>query len=274
MRLGTVLAAIAATCTFALGIAGQAAAWAPADTAAIRPGVQTYTGGTNQCTSNFVFQSGTRVFIGQAAHCAGTGGNTETNGCEAPVMPLGTRVEIEGNDNRTYNGTLAYSSWHAMKAAGEARDDLCYGNDFALVELDATAISQTNPTVPFWGGPTGVATTVATGEKVVSYGNSSLRFGAEPLKPKEGVKTGSGDGGWTHNVYTATPGVPGDSGSGFLRGPNGEAFGTLSTLEALPRPGSNNVSDLARGMDYMTSSGFTGVTLVPGTEPFTGPITG
>lgn len=276
MRLRTMVAAVAATTAAMLSIAGPASAWAPADSAAIHPGVQTYTNGTNQCTSNFVYQSGTRVFIGQAAHCAGTGGNTQTNGCAAGVMPIGTRVEIEGDDGKTYNGSIAYSSWNTMQARGETDQNACRGNDFALVELDAAAIAVTNPTVPFWGGPTGVANTVATGEKVVSYGNSSLRFGADPLKPKEGVKTGSGDGGWTHNVYTATPGVPGDSGSGFLRGPNGQAFGVLSTLEAAPRPGSNNVSDVRRALDYMYAygTGFSGVTLVPGTEPFSGPITG
>ncbi|MCW2567634.1 MAG: hypothetical protein JWN54_1731, partial [Mycobacterium sp.] len=32
------------------------------------------------------------VYLGQAAHCAGTGAATETNGCTAASRPLGTPV--------------------------------------------------------------------------------------------------------------------------------------------------------------------------------------
>lgn len=53
--------------------AAAAPAWAPAASAAIHPGVQTFTNGA-QCTANFVFYDGTAVYIGQAAHCSGTGG--------------------------------------------------------------------------------------------------------------------------------------------------------------------------------------------------------
>ncbi|HEU5456876.1 MAG TPA: hypothetical protein VFU85_14455, partial [Nocardioides sp.] len=71
-----------------------AVAWAPADTAQITPGVQTYTDGA-QCTANFVFTDGAgKVYIGQAAHCAGTGGATETNGCDTGSLPLGTRDSL------------------------------------------------------------------------------------------------------------------------------------------------------------------------------------
>ena len=45
-----------------------ASAWAPAKTAAVHPGVQVFTEGA-QCTSNFVFQNGSDVYLGQAAHC-------------------------------------------------------------------------------------------------------------------------------------------------------------------------------------------------------------
>src|SRR5579864_2903794 len=75
--------------------APDAVTWAPASTAAIHPGVETFTQGS-QCTSNFVFSDGTNVFIGQAAHCAGTGGNTATDGCTSPTLPVGTPVTISG----------------------------------------------------------------------------------------------------------------------------------------------------------------------------------
>ncbi|HEX2233921.1 MAG TPA: hypothetical protein VHG69_11230 [Thermoleophilaceae bacterium] len=241
--------------------------WAPADSATIRPGNQTLTEGA-QCTSNFVFSDGANVYLGQAAHCAGTGGATETNGCEAGSLPLGTPVEIE---DATQPGTLVYSSWIAMQQAGETDANTCGFNDFALVQVHPADAGSVNPTIPFWGGPTGTATTTAAGDKVLSYGNSSLRFGAEPLKPKEGVSLGTSRGGWNHQVYTVTPGIPGDSGSAFIDR-QGRAFGTLSTLQAAPAPASNGVSDVSREIGYMLSHGGPQVTLANGTEPFEGPL--
>ncbi|MDQ5894594.1 MAG: hypothetical protein QG596_855 [Actinomycetota bacterium] len=75
--------------------------------------------------------------------------------------------------------------------------------------------------------------------------------------------------GWSHNVYTLTPGVPGDSGSGFLNG-SGQAFGTLSTLQLLPTVGANGVGDLAKELAYMTTNepALADTRLVNGTEAF------
>jgi hypothetical protein len=77
--------------------------------------------------------------------------------------------------------------------------------------------------------------------------------------------------GWSRTVYTATPGIPGDSGSGFENA-TGQAIGVLSTVAVLPLPLSNGVGDLARELDYMrrTESAFSGVQLVNGTRPFQG----
>ena len=235
--------------------------------AAVQPGNQTYTDGA-QCTSNFIFSDGGSTYIGQAAHCSGTGGNTETNGCEAGSLPNGTAVEIEG---ASQPGTMVYNSWLAMQAAGESDAGACAGNDFALVRLSAADAGQVNSSIPFWGGPTGLRTTGTTaGEKVLSYGNSSLRFGVTALSPKEGASLGTSNGGWTHNVYTVTPGIPGDSGSGFIDR-DGKAFGVLSVLEAAPRPASNGVADLNKALSYMRSHGGPAASLVNGSG-FTGPL--
>src|SRR3954454_11825755 len=75
--------------------ASAAPTWAPAASAAIHPGVQTFTAGA-QCTANFVFFSGTTVYIGQAAHCSGTGASTETDGCTSHSLPIGTPVDVGG----------------------------------------------------------------------------------------------------------------------------------------------------------------------------------
>jgi hypothetical protein len=77
---------------------------------------------------------------------------------------------------------------------------------------------------------------------------------------------GDSDGGLTHRVATVPPGVPGDSGSGYLDG-DGEAFGVLSTQIRDGGRTSNGVADLA--LAYANRYGDIGtVSLVPGTEPF------
>jgi hypothetical protein len=121
-----------------------ASAWAPAETAPIHPGVMTFTDGA-QCTSNFIFQDGSNVYIGQAAHCSGTGAATETNGCETESLPIGTPVEVDG---ATEPGTLAYNSWITMQQKGETDEETCAFNDFALVKLDPADVPNVNPSVP------------------------------------------------------------------------------------------------------------------------------
>jgi hypothetical protein len=261
---------IAAALAAVLATAAPAAAeptWAPAGTATIHPGVQTVTEG-GQCTSNFVFfDASDNVYLGQAAHCSGTGGATETDGCDSGSQPLGTPVEIEGASRP---GTLVYNSWLAMQAKGETNADACAYNDFALVKVDPADAGKVNPSIPFWGGPVGIADSTATGDKVLSYGNSSLRLGLTQLSPKEGISLGTVGNGWSHEVYTVTPGIPGDSGSAFIDR-QGAAFGTLSTLQIAPKAGANGVGDLSRELAYANGAG-AGVQLANGTEPFTGPL--
>ncbi len=242
----------------------SAPTWAPAATATVHPGVMTYTAG-GQCTANFIFTDGARVLIGQAAHCAGTGTATETDGCDSGSLPLGTKVEVDG---ASQPGTLVYSSWIAMQKAGEKDPETCAYNDFALIELAAADVAVTNPSVPVYGGPTALGAGTTFFEDVYSYGNSSLRLGLSPLSPKRGVSLGDTPDGWSTDVYTVTPGIPGDSGSGFLDS-TGRALGTLSTVQIFPLAGSNGVSNLAKELAYAKTHGQRGATLAVGTEPFT-----
>ena len=240
-----------------------ASAWAPAAQATVHPGVMTFTDG-GQCTSNFVFTQGSDVYLGQAAHCSGTGGATETNGCDSGSLPVGTPVEIDGASRP---GTMVYNSWLTMQARGETNPDACEYNDFALVRVDPADVGKVNPSVPGFGGPTGVGE-AADGSTVYSYGNSSLRGGVTKLSPKQGTVVATEGNGWSRTVYTVSPGVPGDSGSGFLNSA-GQAFGVLSTLQILPTAGSNGVGDLSNELDYMrANSSQSSTQLAPGTEPF------
>ncbi len=289
MRLTTKIAVAAVATTVALGTTLVGAApsstaagtrvtsFAPAASATITPGVQMYTQGA-QCTGNFVFTDASGgVYVGYAAHCAGLGEATDTNGCLNESVPLGTTVTFNKGGSlidegtRLGSGTLAYSSWRTMRANGETDANTCAYNDFALVKVSAADVGKVNPSIPFWGGPTGIDTDgTAAGDRVWSYGNSSLRFGLTPLSPKTGISLGdsAADGGWSHPLYTVTPGVPGDSGSAFMSA-DGKAIGTLSTLGLAPLPLSNNIGDLAKELAYAQAhSGIAGLQLTRGTVAF------
>ncbi|HWX74386.1 MAG TPA: serine protease [Solirubrobacteraceae bacterium] len=265
-----------------LSAAPVAAAWAPASSATIHPGVMTFTGapsflaGAGQCTANFVYtDSSGGVYIGQAAHCSSTGSSTETNGCSTHSLAVGTPIysgELVngGIQNGTLIGTLAYNSWIAMQSAGEKDANTCAYNDLALIKIAASQVPNVNPTVPFWGGPDGLAAGVsATGGRVFSYGNSILRGGVSALSPKTGVSLGEAEssGGWSEQVYTLTPGIPGDSGSAFMDA-SGNAQGVLSTVELAPLAGANGVNMLAKELAYANKATGLGLTVATGTTPF------
>lgn len=274
-RLIAALALCAGLLTGVSGTATAAPTWAPAGTAKLHPGVQAYTNGA-QCTANFVYtDSAGNVYLGYAAHCAGTGAATDTNGCLAQSLPLGTAVEFRTGGSlispgtKVGSGTLAYSSWLTMQDRDETDANACAYNDLGLVKVDPASVPDVNPSVPFWGGPTGVNTSgTAAGARVYSYGNSSIRGGVEVLSPKTGVSLGAEGNGWSHPVYTVTPGIPGDSGSAFMDG-TGKALGTLSTLQLAPLVGANGVGDLNHELAYAQAhSGIAGLHLANGTEPF------
>ncbi len=279
---------LAAVCLMAAALAGTAATatsggasaaqtWAPASTAKIHPGTMMYTDGA-QCTANFVYTDDAfNTYVGYAAHCAGTGGSTDTDGCKTGSLPLGTKVTFnEGGSlisegTQVGSGTLVYSSWLTEKKLGTTDPNTCAYNDLALVKVNAADVSKVNPSVPFWGGPVGIDTDgTASGDQVYTYGNSSLRLGLDPLSPHTGISLGDdpADGGWSHPLYTVSPGIPGDSGSGFLS-ESGKAIGVLSTLGLAPLPASNNIGDLNKELAFAQAhSGISGLRLVLGTEPF------
>jgi hypothetical protein len=264
--LGTLLATLVA------GAGLVVPTGAPATAAAagrIGPGVQMFTDGA-QCTANFVFRDRDgRRYLGYAAHCAGLGEATDTNGCLARSLPLGTKVRFAEGATVADSGTtlgrgrLAYSSWDTMRSLGTSRATICESNDFALVRVGSRFADRVDPSVPFWGGPTGLGSWAAAGSQVFSFGHSSLRP-TTVLSPKTGVSLGGTNGGWGLDVYTASPGIPGDSGSGFLDD-RGRAVGTLSTVAIAPLAGSNGLGNLARELRFARQhSGIAGLRLVEG----------
>lgn len=251
--------------------------WASASSATITPGTQTYTEGAGQCTTNYVFvDDAGNVYLGQAAHCATTGESSETDGCTAGSLPLDTAVNFNRDGSLISQGTtissgrLAYSSWLSMQQSGEQDQNICAYNDLALVKIAPEDLGKINPSLPHWGGPVGINTSGATaGDRVYSYGNSSLRGGIAGLSPQTGQSKAdvAAVGGWTHALIAPTPGIPGDSGSAFLDR-DGRALGTLSTL-GFALPIVNNIGDISHELAYAQAhSGISGLRLVLGTEPF------
>lgn len=275
-RLLSSRAATAVLVVVLLLAGGLAAAPAPAVASGQRigPGVQMFTKGA-QCTANFVFRDRRgRTFVGYAAHCAGKGDSSQTNGCRTASWPLGTRVAFRTGatlltgGSTLGHGRLRYSSWIAMHRAHTRGAARCAYNDLALVQVARADRRKVDPTVPVLGGPTGVGRPPAVGRKVYSYGASSLRGG----QAKQG--TVQSRARWTTQVFTSSPGIPGDSGSGFMTA-SGKAFGVLSTLDVFPDTGSNGVGTLAREMAFARRHGVPGLRLVRGRVAFkapTGPL--
>ncbi|MDN5916736.1 MAG: serine protease [Pseudonocardia sp.] len=256
----------------------------PAGSAAVRPGAVTVTAGAGLCTSGFVFTSGEKVLLGQAAHCGGTGADTETDGCTSATVPTGTPVTVRATDGGTgegITGTMVYSSWVAMQQDGEKDPDTCAYNDLALVELPADAAARTNPSVPFFGGPAGVHDGgLAPGAAVFGLGNpvgaaersaggTSVGTATRTLRPRVGTAGEDVGGGWGHTVYTTAQGVPGESGAPLLD-ESGRAVGLLSSLNVGGERESIEYTDLARSLDYARLHGdLPDLALAAGTDPFT-----
>jgi hypothetical protein len=249
--------------------ASAAPRWAPSASATIRPGAALLTKldahSGNACTADFVFTARGATYLGMAAHCAGTGSRAAGSGCTAPTLPVGTDVLVRRSDGGTSRASLAYSSWITMRQRGERDQQRCAYNDFALIALAPADTARVNPTVPVLGGPTGLDTGgLREGEPVSSYAPNDRGTAV-----KTGTSLGDAANGQLHYVATAPPGVPGDSGSGFLDA-HGAAFGVLST-EFDDAEHSNGVIDLAAALAYASRYGPLGpVSLVPGDEPFVG----
>lgn len=264
-----------------------------------------------QCTANFVFRSVSytrrtvnyrtssgaqarrvvrvahpHVYVGMAAHCVGapTNSNTDTNGCSSGSLPLGSTVYfyqgVSGGQSllglvqvtngsgghRIGSGVLRYSSWTAMHRARTTDANTCSYNDFALVEVNHAYLRLVNPTVPFFGGPTRLAGLPRAGSGIYTVGNSSLR-GTE----RSTSGTVDSHSTWSDLVTTSDPGVPGDSGSGYMNS-RGQAVGVLSTLNCSDPLGlsctQNGIGSLYYEVGFARSHGLSTLVLVPGHAAF------
>jgi len=230
MHRKALTAVLAVAAIAALAIAPSAAsAWAPASSATVHPGVQVFTAGA-QCTSNFVFQDGSNTYLGQAAHCSGTGSSTDTDGCTSGFSP---DRHTGGRHGREPSGDarLQLVAHHAVEGGGGRRH----------LRVQRPRPDQARP------GRRGERQSVGSGirrpDGPRQLGQHRLhclhlrQFGAPrritALSPKQGIVVQNTPSGWSHDVYTVSPGIPGDSGSGFMDA-SGGAIGILSTVQLAP----------------------------------------
>lgn len=292
-RRAGILLSLTLAATFAVTTATVATS--SATTPTIGPGVQMNTVNA-QCTANFVFRrvvttyrivNGQRVairtthtYVGYAAHCASRGSDTQTNGCSTPSYPLGTKVQfvvgeksgalgglIGGSPGTVIGtGTLRYSSWIAMQRAHTTNALECAYNDLALVEVDRAYLGRVNPTVPFFGGPSKLGALPGVGQAIYTVGSSSLRG---TTRATSGTVRDASNAPWSDIVKTKSPGVPGDSGSGYMNA-SGQAVGVLSTLDVnlLPPSSANGIGSLSQEVAFSRTHGMGGLVLVPGRTAF------
>lgn len=249
--------------------------WTPFDKATVTPGIQTLTGRA-QCTTNFVFTDAAgNVYLGQAAHCA-SASEDEINGCKARSKPLGTRVtfNLHGTSydagKQLAKGRLAYSSWHTMRKVGEKDPNTCRFNDFALIKVHPRYRKLVNPSLPHWGGPDGLSEGgLYILDRAYGFGRSSLRRDNSPAS-RQAAQTMADQPeteGWAHVIIAPSPGIPGDSGSGYVD-EHGQALGTLSTL-SIGDILYNVLGDLMRELEYARKhSGIRDLRLELGTVAF------
>ena len=151
------------------------------------------------CTMNFVFGSARDYFIGTAGHCAEVGDEVTLVAAPGVLMNIGRTVKSI---------------------------DRGVGSDFALIDVRPSMEQYVNPSMSYFGGPTG-AGSPQVGD-VVQHSGHGLVIGTGGT-PRAGavVYRGGGDGGDAFAWVGAAS--PGDSGSA-VRLANGQAAGDLTHL--------------------------------------------
>ena len=160
-----------------------------------------------------------------------------------------------------------------MQSHGETNADACAFNDLALVKVDPADVGKVNPSIPFWGGPTGVDSDGTAQPATPSSATATPSCAAaSPSSAPSRARASA-----TTATAGATPSTPSRPASPATRArpsstPTGKALGVLSTVAIAPLAGSNGVGDVAKELAYANSTGGFGVTLAQGTEAFTGPL--
>jgi len=204
----------------------------------IRPGSQMFIsypdGTTAGCTANFIWEqrgSG-QLYIGAAGHCflpsdrsasrrAATP-EEKQNGEAYDVKQLEvsvcadctfgglTGLAVVGGETISL-GDVAYARQVAPDSDGGSYEEV--GHDFGLVEIPKDKEDVVDPSLPQFGGPTGVSDdAVPEGEPVNQYGAGVANGEVYPTMGSNGVSLGSQDPDG-ESWYAGIRASPGDSGS-------------------------------------------------------------
>lgn len=178
------------------------------------------------CTANFVFVKSGTYGLGTAGHCAADDAIGAYDDVTAYVVPPAG----QGAPGIYHIGRFVLSRDNGV------------GEDFAMVQIYPEFNAWMNPTMPVWGGPTGVYTSNAAtvvkhfGHGAVVGAGGTPRAGVAPIwTARDGkafawygagmigdsgsavnVVTGEGAGNFTHIIVT--DGIPGEILPGMLAG--------------------------------------------------------
>ncbi|MFL5797394.1 MAG: hypothetical protein ACJ77A_05605 [Actinomycetota bacterium] len=202
-------------------------------TPGIRPGQWLVTVTTNPvgfawCTANFVFLKNGTYGIGTAGHCAAKDALGAYPDVTAYVVPPVGSGQLPG-------------FYHIGQFVLSRNNGI--GDDFAMIQIYPQYQSWVSPTMPVWGGPTGVYTsTTPTLAKHFGHGvalgtGGTPRAGVCPI-----LDARNGDAfAW----YGA--GSPGDSGSG-VEAALGEALGDFTHIVIYDGSNGNPTGEILPGM--------------------------
>src|SRR4051812_754845 len=148
------------------------------------------------CTANFVFQKNGTYGLGTAGHCAGKDGIAPNGVVTAFVVPPPATGKLPG----------LYAIGKFVLAHNNG-----IGDDFAMISIDPQYNSWVRPTMPVWGGPSGVYRANTPAE--VNWVGNGVGFGATGTARSGLAPFWYADGyGWYG------PAMEGDSGSGGVGG--------------------------------------------------------
>lgn len=170
----------------------------------IRPGAWMIS--PSGCTLNFVFGSPGKYHIGTAGHCAEVGDEVTIIAAPDLMMTIGKTVRSVDNG---------------------------VGDDFALIQVYPEMQQHVNPSMAYFGGPTGVGSP-QQGD-IVEHAGHGLVIGTGGT-PRAGVVVyrGPGDDGRGDAFAWGGAATPGDSGSA-VRESDGTAAGDLTHLVVDPQ---------------------------------------
>jgi hypothetical protein len=168
------------------------------------------------CTANFVWAAGSARYLGAAGHCFIPALATATHGVGADYNASGVVVSVcvsdcsfGGETGFVLTGNLVELGQVAYARQTAADGDV--GNDFGVAAIPAALAALVRPSMPVFGGPTGVEE-VDPNDLLCHYGNGVIVGETFPTMARIGVAGGSNPKYWMGDLAAAF----GDSGSAVV----------------------------------------------------------